>query len=65
MAYNSIDRSRNDELKTLTRRLEAREEELQRIIQDTEGRYSEYKLGLLGEGDTVSIRSGYWARDMQ
>ena len=39
MAYNSIDRSRNDELNSLTRKLENREEELQRIITDTESRY--------------------------
>ncbi|XP_067942221.1 serologically defined colon cancer antigen 8 homolog [Watersipora subatra] len=40
MAYNSIDRSRNDELQSVTRRLEQREEELQRIIAETESRYS-------------------------
>ena len=46
MAYNSIDRSRNDELNSLTRKLENREEELQRIITDTESRYGMYNTSV-------------------
>ena len=46
MAYKSIDRSRNDELNSLTRKLENREEELQRIITDTESRYGMYNTSV-------------------
>jgi len=42
MAFNNVDRSRNDELHSLTRKLESREDELQRVITDTEARYSEF-----------------------
>ncbi|XP_071963849.1 serologically defined colon cancer antigen 8 homolog [Antedon mediterranea] len=40
MAKDGIDRSRNDELRTLTRRTQQREQELQQVIHEQENRYS-------------------------